>query len=389
MTPFVLGVATASTPSSDHLPAPVRIGVDVYRFPARWDQLQPSGRGELDPDAVAHLTGFLDRLLEAGTRPALVLHRAGLPPALAEAGGWSNRATADAFAGYARAMARALGSRVDLWTTFAEPPAPAGPGAAGLADALAAAHHLVLAHGLAAIAIRDEITDARVSISLSIQVTRPVDELDTTHLEAVRAVDLLRNHVFLGPLLDGSYPTELVASTRHLCDWSFVRGGDLVTTRQRLDLLQITYRDTVQVRRGPTGEIEEFIPPGRTTSRIVDPQGLTDLLRSMDVVFPGVEIMVGASCPPLPDGDVGGPDCPAYLAAHLARVEQAAVEGIDVRGLLLLQDDDGPAADWYADALARHRAARAAAEAAAEAEERARAESTRPGLLRRLLRRRT
>ncbi|MGM0385024.1 MAG: family 1 glycosylhydrolase [Actinomycetota bacterium] len=386
MTPFVLGAATASTPSSDHLPAPVRIGADVYRFPARWDRLQPSGRGELDGDAVAHLTGFLDRLLEAGTRPALVLHRSGLPPALAEAGGWSNRATSDAFAGYAQAMARALGSRVDLWTTFDEPPAPTGPGTAELADALAAAHHLVLAHGLAAIAIRDESADARVSISLPIRVTRPVDELDTTHLEAVGAVDLLRNHVFLGPLLDGSYPTELVASTRHLCDWSFVRGGDLVTTRQRLDLLQITYRDTVQVRRGTDGEIEEFIPPGRTTSRIVDPQGLTDLLRSMDVVFPGVELMVGATCPSPPDGDEGGPDCPTYLEAHLARVEQAATDGIDVRGFLL-QYDDGPAADWYAEALARHRAARAAAEALEE--ERASAESARPGLLRRLLRRRS
>jgi beta-glucosidase len=386
--PLTIGAATADTPAPGFLPAPVRIGADLYRFPVRWDRLQPSGTGGLDRDAVAQLTGFLDSVLEAGTTPVLVLTRAGLPLALARAGGWTNRATAEAFAGYAREMARALGPRVDLWTTFDEP--PTGP--TGTADALVAAHHVVLAHGLAATAIREEVNDARISISLPIRVTRPVDERDATHLEAVRAVDLLRNHVFLGPLLDGSYPTDLVAATRHLTDWSFVRGGDLFIARQRLDLLQVTYRDTVQLRRGTAGEIEEVVPTGRTAARTIDPQGLTDLLRSLDLVFPDVPLQVGLACPPAADGVGDGPRCLEYLDAHLARTEQAAEDGIDVRGILVLElpvDGDATVADWFTGALARHGQARAAAQEAAAAAARARAEAARPGLLRRLLRKGT
>ncbi|MDX5398950.1 MAG: family 1 glycosylhydrolase, partial [Actinomycetes bacterium] len=229
-------------------------------------------------------------------------------------------------------------------------------------------------------------------ISLPIRVTRPADDQDSTHLEAVRAVDLLRNHVFLGPLLDGSYPTELVAATRHLSDWSFVRGGDLVIARQRLDLLQVTYRDTVQVRRGTSGEVEEVVPPGSASARIVDPQGLTDLLRSLDLVFPGIPLQVGIACPPVPDGAGDADRCSEYLADHLARVEQAVEDGLDVRGLLVLEppvDGDAAVADWFSGALARHGQARAAAEAEAMAAARARAEAARPGFLRRLLRKGT
>lgn len=388
MRPLSIGAATADTPAPGLLPAPVRIGADLYRFPVRWERIQPSGTGELDRDAVAQLTRFLDSLLEAGTTPALVLTHADLPPALARAGGWTNRATAEAFAGYAREMTRALGPRVALWTTFDEP--QTGP--PGTVDALVAAHHLVVAHGLAATAIREEARDARISISLPIRVTRPADDQDSTHLEAVRAVDLLRNHVFLGPLLDGSYPTDLVAATRHLSDWSFVRGGDLVIARQRLDLLQVTYRDTVQVRRGTTGEVEEVVPPGRTSARIVDPQGLTDMLQSLDLVFPGVPLQVGLACPPAPDGVGDADQCSEYLAAHLARIEQAAEDGIDVRGLLVLEppvDGDATVADWFSGALSRQGQARAAAQAEAMAAARARTEAARPGFLRRLLRKGT
>lgn len=387
MTAVLLGAATTTTPAPGRPPRLAECGVDSFRFPVRWDRLQPAGRGELDAVALDAVTDILDRLDAAGTRAGIVLHATGLPGALAEAGGWLNRDTAHAFADFGRALARALGPRVDLWTTLDAPPGPRSLGEAGLGDALAAAHHMVLAHGLAARAIRGEINGARVSLSLPVRVTRPTDERDTTHLEAVRAVDLLHNHLFLGPLLDGSYPTALVAGTRHLSDWSFVRPGDLVTTRQRLDVLQVTYRDTVRVRPGPGGEIEEVVPPGATVAASTDPQGLTDLLRSVDHVFPDVPILVAVTCPRGAGGDV--PDCPDYLSAHLARVEEASADGIAVRGLLVLDDGSEPVAQWCAGVLSRREAAQAAERAAAEAAAPERPGGARPALLRRLLRRRS
>lgn len=363
MTHLLLGTA-AMRCDTDGLPAAVRVGADTHRLPVSWAHLQPAGRGDLDAGAVARVAAVLDRLREAGVLPTLVLHRGDLPPV--GVAGWGERAAAEAFAGYARAVARALGSRVDLWTTFDEPP----PGRAS-AVSLAAAHHRVLAHSLAALAIREELPDARISFSVAVRVTRPEDESDSTHLEAVGEADLLHNHLYLSPLLEGSYPTDLVADTRHLCDWSFVRGGDLVTARQRLDVLQVTYRDTAVVRRAG-GAVEEVVP------RVVDPRGLTDLLQSLDTVFPGVPLIACTTSP-------AGADLVSYHAGHLARVEQAAADGVDVRGHVVLQDDaewPGPLADWYAGVVARHRDARAVAEAAAVV-----VEPAPRGFLRRLRRR--
>ena len=85
------------------------------------------------------------------------------PQALEDAGGWPSRATAEAFAEYAEAVARRLGDRVQHWITHNEPWVHAwighswgehAPGRTSEADAVAAAHHLLLSHGWAVDAIR-------------------------------------------------------------------------------------------------------------------------------------------------------------------------------------------------------------------------------------------
>ena len=78
--------------------------------------------------------------------------------------------------------------------------------------ALAAVHHLNLAHGLAVAALRDVVTnDPRYSITLNLHVIRPSGE---TGQEAARRIDALANRVFLGPLLGGGYPDDVIADTR-------------------------------------------------------------------------------------------------------------------------------------------------------------------------------
>ena len=359
-----LGAAAAEADGC--LPLLDALGAESLRFPVPWQHLQPTGAGGLDGPALAALRDVLDALDGAGIRPAIVLQGAGLPEPLRAAGGWTDRATAEAFGSYAGALARALGDRVALWTTVDDPWSSAFAEHAGGA-AFAAAHHLALAHGLAAAALRRELGDgAAVAVSLRLHVTLPEDEGDAAHLEAVRHRDLVNNHVFLGPMLDGSYPTDLIARTRHLTDWSFVRPGDLHVTRCRLDSLQLQPRDPAVARPGRQADGVHVLEPVS-----FDPvEVLSDVLRAVDGVFPGVPLSVLTS-----------PASAADLDRTLAAVEEAAADGIDLREHLLVVDGLPPeVVDAHARAVAERRAARAAREVVEE--------PAATGLFRRLLRRR-
>jgi beta-glucosidase len=87
-----------------------------------------------------------------------------------------------AFADYARIVCQRLGDRVKHWVTFNEPNVHAlfgygtgvhAPGLKGLPNALAAIHHLNLAHGRAVEALRGERADLRIGTVISLQPVRP------------------------------------------------------------------------------------------------------------------------------------------------------------------------------------------------------------------------
>jgi len=347
------------------------LGLDAYRLSVSWPRVQPGGRGDLNPEGLAFYRGLVDALLEAGINPVVTLYHWDLPQELEDEGGWTNRATAYAFADYARAFARELGDRVEVWTTLNEPWCSAylgyasgvhAPGRTDPAAALAAAHHLNLAHGLAAQAIRDELGDeTNVSITLNLHVTRPADPERPGDLEAAHEVDLVGNHIFLGPILDGSYPVELRELTAHLTDWSFVQPGDLALIRQRVDVLGVNYYSTSYVRRREAGEpatggtgdhgdgaaspwvgldrVEFLDPAGPLTDMgwNIEPDGLYELLTALDNAYDGLPLMVtenGAAFPDVvgEDGQVHDPERVDYIHRHLDAVARAVEDGADVRG---------------------------------------------------------
>jgi len=348
------------------------LGVQAYRLSISWPRVQPAGRGPLNPEGVAFYRDLLDELCARGVAPVVTLYHWDLPQELEDAGGWPARDTAYAFAEYARLMARELGDRVALWVTVNEPWCAAflgyasgvhAPGRTEPGAALAAAHHLNLAHGLASQAIRAELGDhTPVSVALNLHVTCPVDPESGADLEAVAQIDAVGNHVFLGPLLDGSYPTRLLRDTAHLTDWSFVRPGDLTTTRQRIDVLGVNYYSTQLARRwtgeGPAPradghgtsaaspwvgvedvELVAVPPPHTAMGWNIEPQALEELLLALDNAYPDQPLMVtenGAAFDDAvsADGRVHDTARVAYLHGHIAAVLRAREAGVDVRGYL-------------------------------------------------------
>ncbi|MBD7919584.1 beta-glucosidase [Cellulomonas sp. Sa3CUA2] len=347
------------------------LGLQAYRFSISWSRIVPGGTGEVNQAGLDFYSDLVDRLIAAGIKPVVTLYHWDLPQVLEDQGGWTSRSTAYAFAEYARVVARALGDRIHLWTTLNEPWCSAflgygsgvhAPGVTDPAAALAAVHHLNLAHGLAATAIREELgADTPVSITLNLHVTRAASH-DPADVEAKRRIDTIANEVFLGPLLEGAYPERVAADTATISDWSFVQDGDLELIRVPIDLLGVNYYSTGRVQHGtpPVGDgtpgpdghrssvvspwigadqVEWLKQPGPYTAMgwNIEPQGLVDLLLELHERYPALPLAItenGAAFydTVTEDGRVHDDERVAYLHDHLDAVGEARDKGVDVRG---------------------------------------------------------
>ncbi|WP_426563637.1 GH1 family beta-glucosidase [Angustibacter sp. McL0619] len=351
------------------------LGLTTYRMSVAWPRITPDvGPDDLGPvnqQGLAFYRALVDELVAAGIEPAVTLYHWDLPQALEDAGGWTDRRTAQRFAEYAAVVATALAPDVQTFITLNEPWCSAylgyasgvhAPGRQEPASALSAVHHLNLAHGLASSAIRAAVPTARVGLTLNLAwVHSPAGE--TADDDAVRRVDGLQNRVFLDPVLNGRYPADVLADTSEVTDWSFVLDGDLELVHQVPDVLGVNYYSPTVVRQwdgdrpretadghGDTSAtpwigcdgVEFPEQPGRHTDMgwPIDPRGLTELLLRLHREHPGVDLMVtenGAAFPDVvaADGQVHDQDRVDYLRDHLGAVLDAIEVGAPVRGYFL------------------------------------------------------
>ena len=334
------------------------LGLNAYRFSVSWPRVQPRGSGAENRLGSAFYDRLVDDLLDAGIKPAVTLYHWDLPQELEDAGGWTNRDTAYRYADYAALVAERLGDRVQLWCTLNEPWCSAflgygsgahAPGRTDDAAALAATHHLLLAHGLGAAAVRSVLPGARISISLNRGAVRAVSS-DPADLDAARRVDGLLNRIFLDPILRAAYPADVVADTAAVTDWGFVQDGDLATIAAPLDVLGVNYYQPDLVGAAsepvqgpwcfPGSRNLAFHPkPGPVTDMgwTVDPTGLRDLLLRLERDHPGLPVMVtenGAAYQDQVgvDGQVADPHRISYLHGHLLAAHEALSAGVDLRG---------------------------------------------------------
>lgn len=346
------------------------LGLHAYRFSIAWPRIQATGRGPANQAGLDFYSNLVDGLIARGITPVATLYHWDLPQALEDEGGWTNRATAEAFGEYARIVGEALGDRVAVWTTLNEPWCSAylgyasGAHAPGRTEPLAslqAAHHLNLAHGLAIQSLRSVVTnDPQYSVTLNLHALRGDGP---TGPEAVRRIDALANRVFTGPMLHGAYPADLLEDTAAITDWSFVQDGDTDIMHQPIDILGVNYYSTTLVRVWDgTGEREsadghkavgvspwpgaddiEFLPqPGPYTAMgwNIEPSGLEELLLAVHAEFPDQALMItenGVAFDDVVSTDGGvaavhDPDRIDYLRRHITAAHRALEAGVDLRG---------------------------------------------------------
>ncbi|MDQ0823615.1 beta-glucosidase [Arthrobacter sp. V4I6] len=355
------------------------LNLKAYRFSTSWARCMPDGVTP-NPDGIRFYSRLVDELLAAGITPWLTLYHWDLPQALEDEGGWANRDTAERFAEYAAVMHEALGNRVRIWTTLNEPWCSAflgyaagvhAPGRTEPAAALAAAHHLLLGHGLATQRLRARDPEAKLGITLNLNVVDPVDPADEGDRDAARRLDGQSNRIFLDPLFRGEYPPDLLADVAHLGLAEVIREGDLEVIAEPIDLLGVNYYHGEAVTKTPpapaatapvaaappspfaapqpspfvAADGAHSVPRGLPVTGMgweVQPDGLRRLLNRVqqDYTGPaGIPIYItenGAAYEDVPDaaGFVDDQERLAFFDVHLRALHAALADGVDVRGYL-------------------------------------------------------
>ncbi|MFF3285889.1 GH1 family beta-glucosidase [Streptomyces sp. NPDC003023] len=327
------------------------LGADAFRFSVSWPRVVPGGSGPVNARGLDFYDRLVDELCAHGIVPAPTLYHWDTPLPLDEAGGWLRRDTALRFAEYTAVVAERLSDRVPMWMTVNEPAEVTllgyalgehAPGRQLLFDALPAAHHQLLAHGLAVQALRAAgARSVGVAVSHSPVWTAGEGEEDRA---AAELYDLVTNRLFSAPLLTGAYPDENFAALM-----PGPVAEDLAVIAQPLDFYGVNYYHPMLVR-APSGDaLDGFagvaVPDGLPFGlRDIDsdehtafgwpvvPDGLRELLVALDARY-------GDRLPPVVITENGcaydGIDDRsriAFLDAHLRALHRAISEGVDVRG---------------------------------------------------------
>lgn len=332
------------------------LGLTHYRFSIAWPRILPAGSGAVNPKGIDFYDRLIDALLEAGIQPAATLFHWDTPVPIEDAGGWMARDTALRFADYAAVAGKHYSDRVAMWMPLNEPLSLTSmeymlglhaPGKQLGMEALAAAHHQLLAHGLGTSALRaaggKSIGIANAHAPVWPAGSSPAD------MAAAQTYDALTNWTFVDPLLLAAYPDGIAEM--------MPKGAidDLKTIAAPLDWYGVNYYnptrigapdarpaivDGATIPANPLFSIQDITGyPLTDFGWPVVPAGLGEMLATLKARY-------GDKLPPIYITENGcsygdGPDVHGrvhdarridYLHGHLAAVQAAMGQGVDVRG---------------------------------------------------------
>jgi beta-glucosidase len=329
-------------------------GLGAYRFSIAWPRIQPTGAGPANQAGLDFYRRLVDGLRDRGITPFITLYHWDLPQALEDVGGWRSRDTAARFADYAAIVAASLADAEPYWITLNEPFCSAingyaegrhAPGAREGHGALAAAHHLLLGHGLAVPALRAAGGESvGITLNLSPAVAATDAEAD---LAAAQRQDLMLNRLFTDPVLSGRYPDGAEELWGADSDFSFRHDDDLAVISAPLDFLGVNYYLRAYVRDAPRPEpgarsayeigVAKANPSDVDKTQLgwpIEPVGLYETLVTLRQRYPDLPpVYITENGCAWPD-EAGMPDQRRidFIESHLAALQRAMADGADVRG---------------------------------------------------------
>jgi len=319
------------------------LGVDAYRLSISWPRVITKS-GELNQEGVNFYLNILNELQRRNIKAFVTLYHWDLPQHLEDEGGWLNRATAYKFRDYADLISKAFGNRVHAYATLNEPFCSAflgyeagihAPGIVGKEFGKKAAHHLLLAHGLAMAVLAKNSPNTLNGIVLNFTPCYPESD-SKADLKASDFADDYFNQWYIKPLFDGEYPKIMAQlPVEHHPE---VLDGDMDIITHAMDFLGVNFYTRAIYREDADEHFLQIDPPEPLTDIgwEIYPKAFTELLVSLNDKYslPPVYITENgaAMADKLVEGAVNDLDRIDYYQSHLNAVNDAIEQGVQVNG---------------------------------------------------------
>lgn len=318
--------------------------VDAYRLSISWGRVMNQD-GTPNNEGIAFYINILDALLAKDIKPFVTLYHWDLPQYLEDNGGWLNRETAYKFREYTDLVVKAFGDRVYSYATLNEPFCSAylgyeigvhAPGIKGKEYGKKAAHHLLLAHGLAMEVLAELSPNTLNGIVLNFTPCYPNSE-NSADIAAAKYADDYFNQWYIKPIIDAKYPEILSHLPKG--EQPDIVEGDLTIIAHPVDFLGVNYY-TRAIYKADNTEVFSQITlddvPLTDMGWEVYPQGFTDLLIDLNEKYdlPPVYITENGAAmrDELVNDVVNDKDRLSYYNTHLNAVNQAIEAGVDIKG---------------------------------------------------------
>ncbi|MBU2881156.1 beta-glucosidase [Psychrosphaera sp. B3R10] len=321
------------------------LGVDAYRLSISWPRVIKQD-GTLNEEGVSFYQNLIDGLNAKNIKVFATLYHWDLPQHLEDQGGWLNRETAYKFAQYVDLVSKELGEKVHSYATFNEPFCSAflgyeigvhAPGKTGKANGRQAAHHILLAHGLAMPILQKNCPNSLNGIVLNFTPCYAASDSDADK-QAAEYADQYINQWYIKPIMDGAYPSIIDKLGN---DWApDMQEGDLAIINCPVDFLGINYYTrllySAPAQDGEFYTEHDHLFPRTDIGWEIYPKALTELLVSLNSKYtlPPVYITENgaAIADQMVDGIVQDTDRINYYNGHLNAVNDAIADGVNVVG---------------------------------------------------------
>lgn len=330
------------------------LGVKHYRLSISWPRIHPNGDAVVNEAGLDFYRRLLASLARHGITPWVTLFHWDLPQALEEKGGWTSRATVDAFAVYTRTVVEALAGEVKNWITLNEIRCftwlayGVGSKAPGRRESDAVVnqtvHHALLAHGHAVRAVRElGGPGARVGLTDNCDVAVPVTETPAD-IAAAKAWFLDKNAHILGAIHRGGYSQAYLQRVGDAAPQ--VQPGDFDLISLPTDFLGLNVYTATYVRAGRGGQPYEALalpvnyPRADSVWLNLVPQAIYWAPRMCQELYDHRSVYItengcGYDHEPVVDGEVVDLHRRDYLRNHLREVHRAIADGVPVDGYFL------------------------------------------------------
>ncbi|MFT2110377.1 GH1 family beta-glucosidase [Marinomonas sp. 2405UD68-3] len=322
------------------------LGVDAYRLSISWPRVIQQD-GTLNPLGVRFYEQILTALRNANIKTFVTLYHWDLPQHLEDKGGWLNRETSYKFRDYTHLITTELAEYVDSWATFNEPFCAAilgyelGIHAPGLTEpkyGRQAAHHILLAHGLALPILRQNVPNAQIGIVLNMNKSYAASaKAEDLFAELMR--ETLDNQFFIEPLMKGQYPQILNTVAPEYVP-AMILEGDMEIISQPIDFLGLNYY-TCNHNKFHTSNLFSNV---KNTQEVeytdigweIAPHAFEELLVNLNKQYDLPPLYItenGVACADtLINGVVDDEQRIRYLHDHINAVNNAIDAGVDIRG---------------------------------------------------------